>query len=320
MLAAESKNTRQSLAVPAFRTTAVTKATADLGDLLWRASQDADDILFRPPDEWWPLSGWSHVSSLLWRGTLPVGIVGLAPSAFPGRAEARLSLAPVTRTPTSARHAVEAALQLAAESGYEELVLALPGAAAWARAAASEAGFEPSHTFQVLERPASVSSRRIERSLEFEAVGVERLDELLAALNAAYEGSPDFVPIARATLAAELAMAQSPFVVAKGESGEILATAHLRFSASATNPSGGPYAWVSNLTVMPAAQGLGLGRKVIRRAVAELHAMGALSVTLGVDSRNLRAVRLYESEGFQFVGELGFWSRLVPSRRTDPVR
>lgn len=320
MLAAESKDAQKSLAAPAFRATAVTKATADLGDLLWRASQDADDILFRPPGEWWPLSGWSHASSLLWRGTLPVGIVGLAPSAVPGRAEARLALAPLTRTLTSARHAVEAALQLAAELGYEELVLALPGAATWAQDAASEAGFEPSHAFRVLERPAGVSSPRIERSLEFEAVGSERLDELLAALNAAYEGSPDFVPIARATLAAELAMAQSPFVVAKGESGEILATAHLRFSATATNPSGGPYAWVSNLTVLPAAQGLGLGRKMIRRAAAELHAMGALSVTLGVDSRNVRAVRLYESEGFQFVGELGFWSRRVPSRRTDPVR
>lgn len=320
MLAAESKNTRQSLAVPAFRTTAVTKATADLGDLLWRASQDADDILFRPPGEWWPLSGWSHASSLLWRGTLPVGIVGLAPSAFPGRAEARLGLDPVSRTPTSARYAVEAALHLAAESGHQDLVLALPGAAIWAQDAASKAGFEPSHAFRVLERPTPVSSLRIERSLEFEGVGSERLDELLAALNSAYEGSPDFVPIARATLAAELDMAQGPFVVAKGESGEILATAHLRFSATATNPSGGPYAWVSNLTVLPAAQGLGLGRKMIRRAVAELHAMGALSVTLGVDSRNLGAVRLYESEGFRFVGELGFWSRRVPSRRTDPLR
>jgi hypothetical protein len=256
---AESKDTQESPAVPAFRATPVNKATTNLGDLLWRASQDADDILFRPPGEWRPLSGWSHVSSLLWRGTLPVGIVGMTPSAFPGRAEARLGLDPVSRTPTSARYAVEAALQLAAESGYEELVLALPGAAAWARAAASEAGFEPSHTFQVLERPASVSSRRIEHSLEFEAVGSERLDELLAALNAAYEGSPGFVPIARATLAAELAMAQSRFVVAKSESGEILATAHLRFSSTATNPSGGPYAWVSNLTVLPAVQGLGLG-------------------------------------------------------------
>lgn len=308
MSTAASLGIPQPPALPAWRFTPVTEGTRALADVLWRDSQDADDTLFRPPGGWWPLTGWAHASALLWRGPLPVGVVGLAPAAFAGRAEARIALRPVTRTPSAARFAVDVARYVAHELGYEELTLTLPGAAEWVQRAATESGFSPSHAFHVLERPASRPLRHVTRGLELDVAGPQNVDEVLAALNAAYEATPDYEPIARETLAAELMEPEGKFLIARGDIGQIIATAHVRFSRTAPNPSGGSYAWVSNLTVSPRAQGQGLGRATLDVAIAELGEMGATAVALGVDSRNVPAIRLYESEGFEPVGQLGFWT------------
>lgn len=56
---------------------------------------------------------------------------------------------------------------------------------------------------------------------------------------------------------------------------------------------------VSQLCVMPAARGAGLGRELLHEAVAALHAQGAGCVSLTVTASNNAAISLYEEFGFR---------------------
>lgn len=56
------------------------------------------------------------------------------------------------------------------------------------------------------------------------------------------------------------------------------------------------------LGVAPEFRRTGVGRSLVRAAVREARAAGAIRVSLGVDERNTPAVRLYEGEGFRLVG------------------
>ena len=319
-----SNRSPESTIVPtrnAFSTTAADSDKAmELANDIWRASQDVDDTLFRPPSGWWPISGWASLVSLIWRGSKPVGVVGLAPAVPTGQAEARIALLPEERSADAAQYAVDVATELAARHGDAAVTVVIPGRARWAQRAARERGFKDEHSFHVLERPGHIEVGPAVRTLPIEIVGTENLEELRHALNQAYAGSPGFSPISSSTLGEELAIPGSRFFVSRLGAGQIAATAHLRFSAGATNPGGGPYAWLSNLTVSPVAQGLGLGRAMLRVAIRELQAMGATSTVLGVDSRNVRAGLLYQSEGFQSVGTLEFWTKRLNVSDRHPVR
>ena len=49
----------------------------------------------------------------------------------------------------------------------------------------------------------------------------------------------------------------------------------------------------------PEARGRGLGRELLRWGVHRLRSVSELPVTLSVNGRNERALRLYEREGFR---------------------
>ena len=53
---------------------------------------------------------------------------------------------------------------------------------------------------------------------------------------------------------------------------------------------------------LPLAQGTGLGRALMQRAIADAIAMGKTRLLLGVLGRNARARAFYELQGFQVVG------------------
>jgi mycothiol synthase len=75
---------------------------------------------------------------------------------------------------------------------------------------------------------------------------------------------------------------------------------------------------VDVLGVRPDAQGIGLGRALLRWGVDWLQAQGALHVRLIVDGENETALRLYGSEGFDIVATRGMWGR--PTRpATSPA-
>lgn len=63
-------------------------------------------------------------------------------------------------------------------------------------------------------------------------------------------------------------------------------------------------AHILSLAVDPAAQGQGLGRQLLRRALDRFRDLAVPAVRLEVRPENGAAVRLYESEGFVPVGEL----------------
>lgn len=61
--------------------------------------------------------------------------------------------------------------------------------------------------------------------------------------------------------------------------------------------------YIDSLAVLPGHQGLGIGTKLLKRAIAKGQSLG-LTCTLAVDPKNPSARRLYESLGFREVGTL----------------
>ncbi len=59
-----------------------------------------------------------------------------------------------------------------------------------------------------------------------------------------------------------------------------------------------PYAYVSDLVVLPTSRGKGLGRKLLERAEAFARSSGVRVFQIGVLSRNEPAIRLYRDFGF----------------------
>jgi putative acetyltransferase len=58
---------------------------------------------------------------------------------------------------------------------------------------------------------------------------------------------------------------------------------------------------LSKMAVSPAAQGHGLGRRLLEAAIARARALGATALFLGSNDRLAPAVHLYESVGFRHV-------------------
>ena len=66
-------------------------------------------------------------------------------------------------------------------------------------------------------------------------------------------------------------------------------------------PMGSGVYEVSKMAVSPRFRGVGIGRRLLERAIAEAKAMGAESLFLGSSTKLKNAVHLYESVGFRHV-------------------
>ena len=66
---------------------------------------------------------------------------------------------------------------------------------------------------------------------------------------------------------------------------------------------------VGVLGVSPAARGIGLGRALLRWAIAQLEGAGFEKVSLLVDGENETALKLYRSEGFETERTRRIWNR-----------
>jgi ribosomal protein S18 acetylase RimI-like enzyme len=130
---------------------------------------------------------------------------------------------------------------------------------------------------------------------------------VLEALNRAWTGTWNFVPITADMLAEDLNGQREGMLLAVGDDGRILATCHGIYQANGRNPDGHPRAWISNLTVDPEMRNRGLARLMLVTAINQLRTRGARSVGLGVDSDNPAPYRLYESVGFQVLMRLLAW-------------
>jgi [ribosomal protein S18]-alanine N-acetyltransferase len=70
-----------------------------------------------------------------------------------------------------------------------------------------------------------------------------------------------------------------------------------------------PSAEIVTLAVVPHAQGQGLGRALLRRALAAAVGAGLYSASLSTSSVNEPALGLYTSEGFEVVEKRVCWGR-----------
>ncbi|MGH8869520.1 MAG: GNAT family N-acetyltransferase, partial [Actinomycetes bacterium] len=72
--------------------------------------------------------------------------------------------------------------------------------------------------------------------------------------------------------------------------------------------------WVKILGVLPAYRGRGLGRLLLRHAMADMARRGRTRAGLGVDTGNeTGALALYESLAFAPVYSSDIWRRVVPA-------
>ena len=67
--------------------------------------------------------------------------------------------------------------------------------------------------------------------------------------------------------------------------------------------------WIEHIGVRRAWRGRGLGRELLRWAVARCRAKGAVRVELAVEARNERALGIYRRDGFEPVIEWPHWIR-----------
>jgi [ribosomal protein S18]-alanine N-acetyltransferase len=89
-------------------------------------------------------------------------------------------------------------------------------------------------------------------------------------------------------------------LVAEGEGGQILGWVAGLLRRAGAGASGRAY----SLAVAPEARGLGLGRKLLERTLADLAAGGAGTIFLEVREGNEAAIGLYRSLGFEEVRRL----------------
>lgn len=69
---------------------------------------------------------------------------------------------------------------------------------------------------------------------------------------------------------------------------------------------------ITNVAVEEAYRKCGIGSSLVRKVVESARAAGSVMVSLEVRESNVRAIRLYEKEGFEYVGaRKNFYSRPV---------
>lgn len=79
----------------------------------------------------------------------------------------------------------------------------------------------------------------------------------------------------------------------------------------------GSHGEIWTIGVRPDRQGGGLGRQLLRWGVRYLRSIGVPDVSLSVNARNERALRLYESEGFVRSRTRERWARPTGARRAE---
>jgi mycothiol synthase len=254
---------------------------------IWEASHSQDDAGGRQRGGW-SLAAWATDWRVLTIDERVVGVAAVRTSAEGSRelVQARTALDPQWRAPEAADRLVHACLGLARTAGGQLVRQWIPSRAEWARAAAQRAGCEQVRTVFHMLRPADAPAFDAPPPPELRIRSIRPGEEpsVLAALNRAWAGTWDFMPIRLEQLEHDLEDQREGMLLGVTDADEIIATCHAVFDAHRENPDGAPHAWISNLTVEPAFRGRGVARTMLAAGIAHLRARGATSVTLGVDA------------------------------------
>ncbi len=277
---------------------------------IWEVSLHQDD-----PGGWprggWALAAWATAARVLAIGGAAVGVAALRFPAGSESADARVVLLPEWRDPASAAQLVQAVLALAGEQGALLLRLFVPARADWALEPARAAGMRWVRTIYHMLRPAEATRFTAPPvpGLRVRPLRPGEEPALLEALNRGWAGSWNFHPITAEMLARDLQGQREGMLLGVEEADErhIVATCHAIFDPRDRNPDGGPRAWISNLTTLPAWRGRGVARQMLAAGLDSLRARGAGSVTLGVDAGTEAALALYRAAGFEVISALQVW-------------
>lgn len=192
------------------------------------------------------------------------------------------------------------------EGGIREFGLAafMPNPAA--EAFAAHHGFDHARWFWRMERPAlpvprvswppGIEPRMFVRS----GTAIEDFNDVY---NASFAAHYHFVPSTIETLRRRLTQ---PGALADGV---LLAYRGNRCVGFCRNERLGASGVIGTLGTVPQARGIGLGRALLRWAVASFGARGFSRVGLMVDGENEGALALYRSEGFEIVRTRRLWRR-----------
>jgi GNAT superfamily N-acetyltransferase len=138
-----------------------------------------------------------------------------------------------------------------------------------------------------------------------------RRDDLDALLALYAQLNPDDVAAPRERLAAilEAILASEHFAVVVGtQAARVVATCYLNIIPNLTR-GGAPYAVIENVVVESAQRGTGLGRQVMRFALAQAWRRGCYKALLQTGSRDPRVHRFYEACGFSASDKTGYVAR-----------
>ena len=281
---------------------------------VWEASLAADDPAAYPRGGW-SVQGWATDTRVLVLGERVIGVAAVRGEVSEsGGVPIRVALDVPAREPEHAERLVRAALDMARATGARSARLWVPSRAGWTQAAARQAGFGPVRTVAHMLLPAGAPTPTspVVPGLVIRSIRDGEEEAVLAALNRAWAGTWEFVPIRPEMLRRDLEGQRDGMLVGFIDGREqIVATCHAVFESTEQNPDGHPRAWISNLTVDPGQRTRGLGRAMLAAAIQHLRERGGRSVTLGVDAGNPAPMRLYRSAGFVVASTVEAWDRTL---------
>ena len=281
---------------------------ADAIQAIWESSNTADDPAGWTRGAW--SAAWATHTSVLELDGQPVGVAAVRAEVAPdGAMPARVALDAPAREPLLAEQLVRAAVDVVHRCAGPRARLVVPAAAGWARAAADRLGFRPVRTIAHMLLPAAVPTPAAElpASLRLRAIRGDEDETVLAALNLAWTGTWNFVPITLQMLQEDLEDQRDGMLLAVDAADRIVATCHAVYEPHQANPDGDPRAWISNVTVVPTHRNQGISRAMLAAGIAYLRERGAGSIRLDVDADNPAPYRLYLSVGFQVASTLEAW-------------
>jgi len=266
----------------------------------------------------WSVAAWATRTSVLAIDDHVVGCVAVRTETAPdGAMPARVALEPTRRTAPLAVVLVQGAVDLIGDLGGERARLFVPSHAAWIKAAAEAVGFARVRTIARMLMPATAPSpapqEAVESAWRIRSIRPAEDERVLAALNRAWTGTWNFVPITFEMLKRDLDGYREGMLlgVEVDAPDHIIATCHAVLEPGHPNPDGSPHAWISNVTVDPDFRGRGIARRMLTAGIEHLRSRGATSITLGVDADNPAPFRLYQSVGFEVASSQEAWDKVL---------
>ncbi|HLZ29848.1 MAG TPA: GNAT family N-acetyltransferase [Chloroflexota bacterium] len=267
----------------------------------------------------WSVAAWATRTRVLVVEDRVVGVVAVRAETAPdGAVPARVALVPAMRQAPRAVALVQAGVDLVRETDGQRARLFVPSSAAWIQAAAVAAGFIRVRTIAHMVLPASAPTPTAhavaEPAYHMRAILPGEDRHVLAALNRAWTGTWNFVPITIEMLKRDLDAHREGMLLAVelDRPDHIIGTCHAVYVPGEQNPDGSPRAWISNVTVDPDFRGRGIARGMLTAGIAHLRARGATAIHLGVDADNPAPFRLYTSVGFEVASSHEAWDKELP--------